>query len=251
MGVAFLHGQNGGSSELNFKVVGGTTQPSSPSSNTIWVNTGTAITGWVFSADAPSSPTAGVVWFKTRFGSSVPFNALKKNCLHVYPISVWQYASGAWAEKTAMIYADGTWSLVRALKEYLVQGGIIDMTAHTHTSTDNKFTATNSVTYNGKPSLALQGSNGGQKYHYFANVTVPEWAKTMKIECYRLAAYAAAPKISIGGASVTVPKTAKILYDITASIDVEAIAGSTGTFSVLVCGYADCYYTNIGNAWFE
>lgn len=241
----------GGGGGLNFKVVGGTVQPKAPKENTIWIDTDAEVTEWVFSASEPESPEEGMVWIKTRFGSSVPFNALKKNRLHVYPISVWQYASGAWAEKTAMIYVDGTWSLVRALKEYLVQDGIIDMTAHVHTSTDNKFTATNSVTYGGKPSLALQGSNGGQKYHYFANVTVPEWAKTMKIECYRLAAYAAAPKISIGGASVTVPKTAKIMYNITASIDVEAIAGSTGTFSVLVCGYADCYYTNIGNAWFE
>ena len=241
----------GGGGGMNFKVIGGTVQPENPKENTIWVNTDVEITSWAFSATEPENPVEGMVWIATGTSSTVDFNALKKNCLHVYPISVWQYASGAWAEITAMIYADGTWSLVRAMKEYLVQGGIIDMTAHTHTSTDNKFTATNSVTYGGKPSLALQGSNGGQKYHYFANVTVPEWAKTMKIECYRLAAYAAAPKISIGGASVTVPKTAKIMYNITASIDVEAIAGSTGTFSVLVCGYADCYYTNIGNAWFE
>ena len=166
-------------------------------------------------------------------------------------IGCYQRESGKWVSKDAYQYRGGQWVQLHPNSEYLIKDGVIDMTAHTHTSTDNKFTATNSVTYDGKPSLALQGANGGQKYHYFANVTVPEWAKTMKIECYRLAAYAAAPKISIGGASVTVPKTAKIMYNITASIDVEAIAGSTGTFSVLVCGYADCYYSNIGNAWFE
>lgn len=241
----------GGGGGLNFKVVGGSAQPGNPKENTIWVNTDRPIPSWAFSTDAPGSPADGMVWIKTGFGSATPFNALKKNEVQVCPFSTQQYLDGAWADKTAMIYADGIWSLFHPLKEYLVQAGVIDMTAHTHTSTDNKFTAKNNVEYAGKPSLALQGSNGGKKYHYFANVTVPEWAKTMKIECYRLAAYAAAPKISIGGASVTVPKTAKILYDITASIDVEAIAGRTETFSVLVCGYADCYYSNIGNVWFE
>ena len=53
MGTCFLYG-NGGGSDLNFKVVGGTTKPSSPSANTIWVNTDTEITGWSLSSSDPS-----------------------------------------------------------------------------------------------------------------------------------------------------------------------------------------------------
>lgn len=41
--------------ELNFKVVGGTIQPTSPSENMIWVNTDVEITSWVFSATEPGS----------------------------------------------------------------------------------------------------------------------------------------------------------------------------------------------------
>lgn len=44
---------NTGGAGLNFKVVGGTTQPSSPKENTIWVNTDTPITSWDFSSEAP------------------------------------------------------------------------------------------------------------------------------------------------------------------------------------------------------
>lgn len=52
MGEAFLHG-NGGSNLLNFKVVGGTSAPSNPKENTIWVNTSTAIHAWDFAAEQP------------------------------------------------------------------------------------------------------------------------------------------------------------------------------------------------------
>lgn len=53
MGQAFLHG-NGGASPLNFKVVGGTSAPSNPKENTIWVNTDQKITSWHFGANEPN-----------------------------------------------------------------------------------------------------------------------------------------------------------------------------------------------------
>lgn len=43
----------GGGDNLNFKIVGGTAQPSNPKENTIWVNTNTAIHAWDFSATEP------------------------------------------------------------------------------------------------------------------------------------------------------------------------------------------------------
>lgn len=44
---------SGSGEGLNFKVVGGTTQPASPKENTIWVNTDTEITSWDFSVTEP------------------------------------------------------------------------------------------------------------------------------------------------------------------------------------------------------
>lgn len=110
----------GGGGGLNFKVVGGTSAPSSPKENTIWVNTSVVITGWVFSATAPSSPAAGLVWIPTGESSAVDFNALKKNGIQVYPVSAKQYVGGAWVDKTAKIYQGGAW---KELVTYLYNKG--------------------------------------------------------------------------------------------------------------------------------
>ena len=95
--------------ELNFEVVGGTTQPTNPKENTIWVSTSEKITSWIFVSDAPAEPEEGMVWFTTGASSQFAFNALKKNAIQVYPISVKQYINGAWAEVTAMSYRSGAW----------------------------------------------------------------------------------------------------------------------------------------------
>lgn len=108
MGTCFLHG-NGGGSELNFKVVGGTTQPENPKENTIWVNTDTAITAWVFSASEPESPAEGMVWIATANTGSAKANLLKKNAVTVCLISAKQYIGGSWANKAAYIYHGASW----------------------------------------------------------------------------------------------------------------------------------------------
>lgn len=93
--------------ELNFEVVGNP-QPVNPKENTIWVNTSTAITDYVFEATQPTAAT-GRVWILTGASSQVMFNALKKNWLYVYPISVKQYVNGAWVDRTAKSYIGGKW----------------------------------------------------------------------------------------------------------------------------------------------
>ena len=97
------------SSSLSFSIVGGTTQPSNPANNTVWVNTSTAISSWVFSATTPSSPAEGMVWFLTGTASNVAFNALNKNNIMVYPLSTKQYVSGAWVDKIVSSYKNGAW----------------------------------------------------------------------------------------------------------------------------------------------
>ena len=92
---------------MNFRVIGGTSQPSSPKENDIWVNTSTAITSWVFSSTQPSNPTNGMVWFSTGTSSTVAFNALKENEIQLYPVLAKQYVSGAWNDVAAKSYRDG------------------------------------------------------------------------------------------------------------------------------------------------
>lgn len=93
---------------LNFKVVGGTSAPASPKENTIWINTNTTITSYVFSATQPTG-SAGMVWISIGTSSTGEFNALKKNSIQVYPISAKQYVSGAWVGKEAKSYQGGKW----------------------------------------------------------------------------------------------------------------------------------------------
>lgn len=99
----------GGSGGLNFKIVGGTSEPSSPRENDIWINTDVKITSWVFSATEPETPVEGMVWISTGTTSTVEFNALKKNGIQVYPLSAKQYLDGVWVDKTAKSYQGGEW----------------------------------------------------------------------------------------------------------------------------------------------
>lgn len=117
-----MTGGGSGGASLNFSVVGGTSQPEIPKENTIWVNTETEISGWVFSTSEPESPAEGMVWIATGISSPGEFNALEKNCIQVYPISAKQYVSGALVAKTAKIYQNGAWS-GWLITKYLVQNG--------------------------------------------------------------------------------------------------------------------------------
>lgn len=99
-----------GSGALNFKVVGGVTQPSGPAENTIWVSTDVKITSWIFAFEEPAEPAEGMVWFSLGTSCPVGFNALKKNAIQVYPLSAKQYVSGAWVDVTALSYQGGAWA---------------------------------------------------------------------------------------------------------------------------------------------
>lgn len=102
-----------GGVELNFKVVGGETEPENPAENTIWVNTPNEITSWIFSAEEPESPEAGMVWFSLNLLSSVGFSALKESGVYVYPIDTLQYRQSEWSKVPAMVYQDEKWNELR------------------------------------------------------------------------------------------------------------------------------------------
>lgn len=107
---------------LNFKVVGGTTKPTSPANNTIWVNTSTTITSWEVNPNTPTQTTNGKVWIYVGVSSDLSFNALKTNAIQLYPIEVYQYYSSKWNKMAAEGYQNGTWkSLLSEL--YLFNNG--------------------------------------------------------------------------------------------------------------------------------
>lgn len=99
----------GGGASLNFKVVGGTSEPANPKENTIWVNTAQKITGYIFSVTPPADLAQGMVWIAVGTSSHVEFNALKKNGVQVYPLSAKQYVGGAWEDRNAKTHQGGVW----------------------------------------------------------------------------------------------------------------------------------------------
>ena len=107
--------------QLNFTVVGGTSTPSNPSENTIWVNTSTSITSWVVGLNTPESPATGMVWIRESTSSGNSFNALKQNEMQTYPVAVSQYISGAWVNKTGYIYKGNEW--IPLFDGYIIKDG--------------------------------------------------------------------------------------------------------------------------------
>lgn len=107
--------------ELNFEVVGGTTQPENPTENMIWINTDVEITRWMFSADEPSEPIEGTVWIVTGKTSAISFDILEENVLTVYPLMSYQFINGEFVIKDAQIYQSGEWQPVGC---YVVQNGV-------------------------------------------------------------------------------------------------------------------------------
>lgn len=160
--MIFNIGSGGGG--LNFKLVGGLTQPADPAENTIWVNTDIEITGYEFSATEPADPVEGMVWITVGIPSPVAFNALKKNSIMVYPISAQQYVSGVWVTKTAKSYQGGAWVewIAYVYKDgVLLAGNLIPVAK----SWNGNGTAP-TITHNGK-SISITRPSQSQGYCYF------------------------------------------------------------------------------------
>lgn len=108
-----ITGGGGSGAALNFNVVAYATEEellaATPSENTIGVITETPITSWIFSSTEPNPATPGMMWVFTSPDSSVPFNALKKNNIQVYPMNAEQYIGGTWVGVTAKTYQSGVW----------------------------------------------------------------------------------------------------------------------------------------------
>lgn len=158
--VSQLEKSEGGGAGLNFKVVGGDTQPASPTENTIWVSTDVAIPSWAFSATEPGSPVEGMAWICTGAASLAPFNALTKMELDVYPLSAAQYIDGVWTRKNAQVYVGGLWKVLEII--LLSAGGYIGEWAgyaYKHSASGNSTAApTVSIAENGEMTVTWSKS---------------------------------------------------------------------------------------------
>lgn len=231
MGTCFLHG-NGGGAALNFKVVGGTTQPASPKENTIWVNTETAVTGWCISPAAPLSPAAGMVWIMNDTRSAISLNALKKNSIMIWPLSAKQYTGSAWVDKSSMIYQGSAWKDFVNWSKYIVNAGTYKLamkaegrawdsswSANTFTVTQNassitfKHTSGTGMVYWGPfdltnaSTLTIQGDFGGRNSNRNTYYQLSVWSA--------IGTYVPTNRVAV-----------KQLGDTGASVDVSSLSGS-------------------------
>lgn len=107
--MIFNFSGGGGGAGLNFAIIGGVTKPTNPRKNTIWVNTPTEITRWVFDTNEPAELDEGMLWIVTGTSSKVAFNALKKDTLMVYPTTCKQFVDGTWVDVPAESYISEEW----------------------------------------------------------------------------------------------------------------------------------------------
>ena len=224
-----------GGAGLNFKVVGGTTQPTNPKENTIWINTDAEIAGWALSADAPTDPAEGMVWIKNGTLSGSVFNALKKENLLVYPLYASQYISGAWIKKEAYIYQAEEW---KPFNTYVFYNG----TLLEGYELKGSYNSEDAVTYdapkisNGKITYSKSGRSG---FYINPQFNVSEYTKLRIVYTLSMSGTSTWASCGIattnrwGQATAGMTAAANMTYDGTQKTMELDISNVTGNFYIL------------------
>lgn len=112
---------------LNFKIISRNTKEellsTTPTVNTVGAVTDYVVSSWVLSPTEPPIAEDGMLWIVTGNGSPARFNALKRNCIQIFPVAVKHYISGAWTERTAYLYTESGWVQVGYQTVYLYRNG--------------------------------------------------------------------------------------------------------------------------------
>lgn len=109
---------------INFKVVGGTVQPTGKE-NLIWVNTSTPITNWVVSPNQPENPTEGMVWIKTGASENC-INIVKKNAVEIGLVNCSQFVSGGWLPLVGYYFDGSQWKQFSETELVLFRDGVLN-----------------------------------------------------------------------------------------------------------------------------
>ena len=103
----------GGANNLNFRVIGSSTEPANPKDNDIWVQTNATITEWQLRGESDLSwlEPEGNIIIQTDSTPSDPvfFNCLKKNRIYQTLKRCSQVIDGAWKTLNAYVYQAGHW----------------------------------------------------------------------------------------------------------------------------------------------
>jgi len=134
----FLNGAQlnfkGGGTRLNYTIVGGTTKPSSPKENTLWINTSIPITNHVFYPTQPAGVT-GRAWIKIDSASTLVMDnliktsfvpgstAIVKEIVGLPVVSAQIYNGTTWVNVGIELYLNGAW---RSGKIALLTSGLVN-----------------------------------------------------------------------------------------------------------------------------
>ena len=125
--------KGGAGAGLNFKIVGDTSEPTSPSENMIWINTDTAIGEWQIGYNEPttridgSALIAGDVWIELDESRIVSLNALRKNGINLTLGQVKQYDGTAWVAVEGSVYQDNAWNIIDGRYYLIYEGNYIHL----------------------------------------------------------------------------------------------------------------------------
>lgn len=109
---------------LNLKIVNGTTMPSNPRENTVWVNTTTRITSYAFSYTQPETVSEGLLWLKiSNLDSGVEVDVGKKNSVKLNLTFAALYTGSAWKNVECFVFYKGEWKQFSFLRTYLYNAG--------------------------------------------------------------------------------------------------------------------------------
>ena len=112
----------------NFKIIGGTTQPTNPTENMIWINTNVTIGEWqmVYSEPATrangSNLVVGDVWLLLSTKSNVSISLSRKNYIQACIIGAYQWNGIVWTSCEFTGYINGEWKTTTLLYYSPVDG---------------------------------------------------------------------------------------------------------------------------------
>ena len=183
----------GGANNLNFRVIGSSTEPANPKDNDIWVQTNATITEWQLRGESGLSwlEPEGNVIIQTDSTPSDPvfFNCLKKNRIYQTLKRCSQVIDGAWKTLNAYIYQEGHW--IQFSKTFSATIAVTYPSGSTCTCSDGSTTLTATGTSGSYTFIVpnagtwtVTSSNGSQSVSKSVSITASGDAKSVTLKYF-------------------------------------------------------------------
>lgn len=131
--------------DINLKIIGGATQPTDATENTIWINTDINVTKWTVAPYTPQymdyTPEHGDVWVCTVPTGQIKMDIQQDNDLIFFPFTAYLYNTNTWERVTGKIYQNNAWADLTGVVAIYENGTV-------NKQLIGDFTSTVTITYN-------------------------------------------------------------------------------------------------------